>query len=35
MTIDDNKLMAFADGELHGPERETVERALASDPDLR
>lgn len=35
MTIDEEKLMAFADGELDGSEREAVERALAKDPLLR
>lgn len=35
MTIDEEKLMAFADGELHEAEREAVERALADDPRLR
>lgn len=35
MTIDEDKLMAFADGELHGAECDAVERALASDLELR
>ena len=33
--IDDDKLMAFADGELGPAEREEVERALADRSDLR
>jgi anti-sigma factor RsiW len=35
MKIDEEKLMAFADGELQGAERDAVERALAEDPALR
>lgn len=35
MMIDDDKLMAFADGELPAAEREEMERALAVRPDLR
>jgi hypothetical protein len=35
MTIDEEKLMAFADGELQGAERDAVERALAEDAGLR
>ena len=35
MKIDDEKLMAYADGELDRTEREAVERALAGDAALR
>jgi hypothetical protein len=35
MSIDEERLMAFADGELHGAEREEIERAVAQDPRLR
>lgn len=35
MMVDDEKLMAFVDGELSGPEREEVERALGERPELR
>lgn len=35
MRIDDERLMAYADGELDGPEREAVERALAASAELR
>ena len=35
MMVDDDKLMAFADGELSGEEREEVARVLAERPDLR
>jgi hypothetical protein len=35
MAIDDEKLMAFADGELGPAERESVEQALSADPTLR
>lgn len=35
MRIDEEKLMAFADGELQGRDREAVECALAEDPRLR
>jgi hypothetical protein len=35
MMIDDERLMAYADGELGPAERETVERALAEDAGLR
>jgi hypothetical protein len=35
MTIDDAKLMAFADGELSAEERAAVERALSDDAGLR
>lgn len=35
MAIDDDLLMAFADGELDALARARVERALAEDPDLR
>ncbi len=35
MKIDDDKLMAFADGELSSTERAEIERALAQDPALR
>jgi len=35
MTIDDAKLMAYADGELAPEERGEVERAVAADPQLR
>ncbi|MGS1015807.1 anti-sigma factor family protein [Allosphingosinicella humi] len=35
MRIDDEMLMAFVDGELGGPEREAVEKALRADPTLR
>ena len=34
MTIDDQKLLAYADGELEEGERLEVERALAADPAL-
>lgn len=34
MMVDDDKLMAFADDELAGAEREEVERALAAHPEL-
>jgi len=33
--IDEEKLMAFADGELHGAERAAVEQALETDAALR
>jgi negative regulator of sigma E activity len=33
--ISEETLMAYADGELAGAEREAVEQALASDPDAR
>lgn len=35
MSVDDDKLMAFADGELPPSERVEVEKALAADPALR
>jgi len=35
MAIDDDMLMAFADGELDQIGRARVERAIAGDPDLR
>ena len=35
MSVDDETLMAFADGELSGDERAAVEAALAGDPALR
>jgi hypothetical protein len=35
MSVDDDTLMAFADGELSGDERAAVESALAGDPALR
>jgi len=35
MAIDDDMLMAFADGELDEISRARVERAVAEDPDLR
>jgi hypothetical protein len=35
MTIDDEMLMAYADGELQPEEAAAVERALAGDPGLR
>ena len=35
MRIDDDRLMAYADGELDAAEREAVERALAEDAGLR
>jgi len=35
MTIDDEKLMAYADGELAPDERAQIERALAGDATLR
>ena len=35
MTIDDETLMAYADGELSADERAAIERALADDPALR
>jgi hypothetical protein len=35
MSIDNEKLIAFADGELKGAERAEVEAALAADPALR
>jgi hypothetical protein len=35
MTIDDAKLMAFADGELSAEERAEIERALSEDASLR
>lgn len=35
MAIDDERLMAYADGELGADEREAVERALAGDAALR
>jgi hypothetical protein len=35
MTIDDEMLMAYADGELQPEEASAVERALAADPSLR
>lgn len=35
MSVDDETLMAFADGELSGDERAAVEAALAADPALR
>lgn len=35
MKIDEQMLMAFADGELDEAERQTVERALEGDPALR
>jgi hypothetical protein len=34
MKIAEEQLMAYADGELDGPEREAVERALQDDPAL-
>lgn len=34
MAIDDETLMAFADGELTGPEAEAVAAAIAADPTL-
>jgi hypothetical protein len=33
--VNDEMLMAYADGELQGEEREAVERALAENPELR
>ncbi|WP_135213053.1 anti-sigma factor family protein [Vitreimonas flagellata] len=35
MSVDDERLMAFADGELSGAERAEVEAALAQDASLR
>lgn len=35
MSVDDETLMAFADGELRSEERAAVEAALAGDPALR
>src|SRR3546814_3763950 len=35
MQIDDDRLMAYADGELDAAEREAVKQALAEDPGLR
>lgn len=35
MTIHDEKLMAFADGELSAEERAEIEHAVANDPQLR
>lgn len=35
MSVDDDKLMAFADGELAPAERAEIEQALAQDPALR
>lgn len=35
MTIDDERLIAYADGECGEAERAEVERALAADPELR
>jgi len=35
MSVDDETLMAFADGELNGEARAAVEAALARDPALR
>jgi hypothetical protein len=35
MSVDDETLMAFADGELSSDERAAVEAALAADPGLR
>jgi Putative zinc-finger len=35
MSVDDERLMAFADGELSGAERAEVEAALAEDASLR
>lgn len=35
MSIDNEKLIAFADGELVGAEKAAVEAALAADPELR
>lgn len=35
MSIDEERLMAFADGELDGAEREAVEREIAGDPRLQ
>ncbi len=35
MSVDDERLMAFADGELSGAERAEVEAALADDASLR
>lgn len=35
MKISEETLMAYADGELEGAERESIERALASDPGAR
>ncbi|MGH6952115.1 MAG: anti-sigma factor family protein [Vitreimonas sp.] len=35
MSVDDDKLMAFADGELTPAERAEIEQALAQDPALR
>lgn len=35
MKISEETLMAYADGELDGAQRESIERALASDPDAR
>lgn len=35
MSVDDDRLMAFADGELTGAERAEVEAALADDASLR
>jgi hypothetical protein len=35
MSVDDEKLMAFADGELSGAERAEIETALAEDAGLR
>ncbi len=35
MSVDDERLMAFADGELTGAERAEVEAALAQDASLR
>lgn len=35
MSVDNDKLMAFADGELPPDERAGIERALAGDPALR
>src|SRR3546814_15587197 len=35
MQIDDDRLMAYADGELDAAERQAVKQALAEDPGLR
>ena len=35
MSVNDERLMAFADGELSGPERAGIEAALAEDASLR
>ena len=34
MTVEEEKLMAYADGELTGAERSAVEAAIAADPVL-